>query len=68
MDDQIPKYVTQAKASFLLGLPEAEISRISKRSGLGHVERVGSEKETYYTYEELERICQLAARQTETIH
>jgi hypothetical protein len=68
MNDQVPKYVTQARASFLLGMPEAELSRISKESGLGHVERAGNEKETYFTYEELYRICLLSARQMEAVH
>jgi hypothetical protein len=68
MDNQVPKYVTQARASFLLGMPEAELGRISKESGLGHVERAGNEKETYFTYEELQRICLLSARQMEAVH
>ena len=68
MDNQVPKYVTQARASFLLGMPEAELSRISKESGLGRVERAGDEKETYFTYEELQQICVLAARQMEAVH
>jgi hypothetical protein len=68
MSDQVPKYVTQARASRLLGMAEAELSRISKESGLGHVERAGNEKETYFTYEELQRICLLAERQMETVH
>jgi hypothetical protein len=63
MNNQVPRYVTQARACFLLGMPEAELSRISKESGLGHVESAGNEKETYFTYEELQRICLLAARQ-----
>jgi hypothetical protein len=67
MDNQVPKYVTQARASFLLGMSEAELSRISKESGLGHAERAGSQKETYFTYEELQRICRIAERQMETI-
>jgi hypothetical protein len=33
MNNQVPKYVTQARASFLLGIPEAEFRRISKESG-----------------------------------
>jgi hypothetical protein len=61
MNNQVPKYVTQARASFLLGIPEAELSRISKESRLGHVERAENEEETYFTYEELVRICMLAA-------
>ena len=68
MNNQVPKYVTQARASCLLGMPEPELSRISKESGLGLVERAGNENETYFTYEELHRICLLAARQTETVH
>ncbi len=52
----------------MLGMPEAELDRISKESGLGHEERAGNEKETYFTYEELQRICVLAGRQIETVH
>ena len=60
MNNEVPKYVTQARASFQLGIPEAELGRISKQSGLGHVERAGNEEVTYFTYEELQRICALA--------
>jgi hypothetical protein len=49
-------------------MPEAELDRISKESGVGHVERAGNEKETYFTYEELQRICELAGRPIETVH
>ena len=68
MSDQVPKFVTQARASFLLGIPEAELDRISKESGLGQVERAGDEEETYFTYEELQWICMLAAQQMQVIH
>jgi hypothetical protein len=68
MDNQVPKYVTQARASFLLGIPEAELRRIAKESGLGHLERAGNDEETFFTYEELQRICVLEAHQVETIH
>jgi hypothetical protein len=68
MNNQVLKYVTQARASFLLGIPEAELSRISKESGLGHVERTDKEEETYFTYEELQRICLFAVRQMEAVH
>lgn len=68
MNNRILKYVTQARASFLLGMPEAELSRISKESGLGHVERAGNEEETYFTYEELQQVCMLAAYQTQAVH
>jgi hypothetical protein len=68
MNNQVPKYFTQARASFLLGMPEAELDRISRESGVGRVESAGNEKETYFTYEELQRICVLAGRQIETVH
>jgi hypothetical protein len=56
----VPKFVTQARASFLLGIPSTELRRISDESGLGHMERAGAEEEIYFTYEELRQICQLA--------
>ena len=68
MDNEIPKYFTQARVSFLLGIPEPELTRISEESGLGHVERAENEIKTYFTYEELLRICLLAACQTQTIY
>jgi hypothetical protein len=57
MNNQVPKYVTRTSASLILGIPDAELSRISKESGLGRVERAGNQEETYFTYEELQRIC-----------
>jgi len=57
MSQPIAKYVTQARAAFLLGIPEAELRRISEESGLGHKERAGNEQEIYFTYEELRQIC-----------
>jgi hypothetical protein len=68
MNNQVPKYVTEARASFLLGIPKAEFRRISKQSGLGRVERAGDEEETYFTYEELRRVCILAAQQVQAVH
>jgi hypothetical protein len=68
MKNQVLKYVTQARASFLLGLPEAVLTRISTESGLGCVERAGDDQETYFTYEELQLICTLAAQQVQPVH
>jgi hypothetical protein len=65
-DNEIPKYVTQARAANLLGLPVAEICRISQESGIGHVERAGVKEEWFFTYEELQRICLLAAHASDT--
>ena len=67
MNNQVPKYVTRARASLMLGITEAELSRISKESGLGHVERAGNQEETYFTYEELQRICVVAANQVQGV-
>ena len=64
---QVPKYITRARASLMVGIPEAELNRISKESGLGHVERAGNQEETYFTYEELQRICMVAANQMQGI-
>jgi hypothetical protein len=68
MDDQIPKYVTQARASYLLGLPADELSRISHESGIGHMERAGNKEEWFFTYEELQKICVLATQVAVTTH
>ena len=59
-NNEVPKFVTEARASYLLGIPEAELRRRSEESGLGHLERAGNEEEMYFTYEELRQICQLA--------
>ena len=63
MDSRVPKYVTRCRAAVLLGIPEAEILRISSESGLGHIERTGNQEEIFFTYEELQKICQLCMHQ-----
>jgi hypothetical protein len=68
VNNQVSKYVTPPRASFSLAIPEAELSRISKELGLGHLERAGNEEETYFTYEKLQRICLLEAHQVQAIH
>ena len=55
------RYVTQERAAALLGIPQKELSRISRESGLGHIERAGNQEEIFFTYEELRQICQMAA-------
>ena len=59
MEGQVPKYVTRGRAALLLGIPEDELSRLSHESGLGHKERAGDQEETFFTYEELRKICML---------
>jgi hypothetical protein len=68
MKNDIPKYVTQARAAYLLGLPVQEISRISQESGIGHLERAGTEEETFFTYQELQKICVLASHEGVPTH
>ncbi len=58
----VPRFVTQARVSHLLAIPEEEVQRISRDAGLGRVERAGNEEETYYTYDELYQVGVLAAR------
>ena len=58
--NDVPKFVTQARASYLLGIPGEDLRRLSEESGLGHLERAGGEEELYFTYEELRGICQIA--------
>ena len=54
------KYVTRRRAAVLLGMSETELRQISSDSGFGLTERVGEQEETFFTYEELRKICQLA--------
>ena len=54
------KYVTTRRAAVLLGMSENELRQISSDSGFGHTERAGDQEETFFTYEELRQICQLA--------
>ena len=63
MNRQVPKYVTQGRAAMLLGISEDELHRISSESGLGHTERAGAQEETFFTYEELRKICLISVHQ-----
>ena len=68
MINEIPRFVTEARASHLLGIPEEELRRISQESGLGRVERAGNEEQTYFTYEELRQLLMLALNQKQIRH
>jgi len=63
MNSQVPKYVSQGRAAMLLGISEDELHRISSESGLGHTERAGGQVETFFTYEELRKICLISVHQ-----
>jgi hypothetical protein len=53
------KYVEQARAAMLLGIPEPDLCTISSEAGLGHKETSRKGERLYFTYEELRRICML---------
>jgi hypothetical protein len=63
MNSQVPKYVTRGRAALLLGISEDELARLSYESGLGHTECAGDQEETFFTYEELRKICMLTVHQ-----
>jgi hypothetical protein len=54
--------VGEHRAAILLGLPAAEIRRFSRISGLGHLEEGDRGEQMVFTYEELRRLCLLAAQ------
>ena len=54
--------VEEERAAVLLGLPMAEIRRFSRISGLGHLEKGDRGEHVVFTYDELQRLCLLAAQ------
>lgn len=62
MDGNIPDHVDEYRAAVLLGLPQSELRRYSRASGLGHVEKDDQGQKMVFTYEELRRICLLVAQ------
>jgi hypothetical protein len=60
MNDQ--ERVAEDRAAVLLGLPMTEIRRFSRISGLGHIENGDRGEQVVFTYDELQRLCLLAAQ------
>ena len=54
--------VDEHHAAVLLGLPESELRRSSRASGLGHMENDDEGQIVVFTYEELRRLCLLVAQ------
>jgi hypothetical protein len=54
--------VGEHRAAVLLGLPTTEIRRFSHISGLGHLEQGDCGEQVVFTYDELQRLCLLAAQ------
>jgi hypothetical protein len=53
--------IDERRAAILLGLSTGELRRLSWLSGLGQVEKNDRSEEMVFTYEELRRLCLLAA-------
>jgi len=54
--------VEERRAAALLGLPTAELRSYSLAAGLGHLESGDYGEQMVFTYEELRRLCLLAAQ------
>jgi hypothetical protein len=54
--------VEEHRAAVLLGVPATELRRFSRVTGLGHLESGDHGDEMVFTYEELRRLCLLAAQ------
>lgn len=54
--------VDEHHAAVLLGVPESELRRYSRASGLGHIENDDEGQIVVFTYEELRRLCLLVAQ------
>ncbi len=62
MNMNIQEQVGEQRAAVLLGLPTTELRRFSRLSGLGHLEKGDRGEQVVFTYEELRRLCLLAAQ------
>ena len=56
------RYVDQHRAAILLGIPERDLCALSSAAGLGHRVREGATERTYFTYEELRKICVMSVQ------
>ncbi len=61
MDANKENRIDERRAAILLGLSTGELRRLSRLSGLGRMERSERNGQMVYTYEELRRLCLLAA-------
>ncbi len=61
MDANKENRIDERRAAILLGLSTGELRRLSRLSGLGRREQSERNGQMVYTYEELRRLCLLAA-------
>ena len=62
MNANVSDHVDEYRAAVLLGMPQSELRRYSRASGLGHMENDDEGQKVVFTYEELRRICLLVAQ------
>ena len=62
MSLNIGEQVGEHRAAILLGLPTTEIRRYSRIAGVGHSETGDLGEQVVFTYEELRKICLVAAQ------
>ena len=62
MSTNIREQVTEHRAAALLGLSMTEIRRFARLCGLGRLEKDDRGEQVVFTYEELRRLCLLAAQ------
>ena len=57
MDGSKQSQVDEGQAAVLLGVTTAELRRLSRLSGVGHLERNEQGERLVFTHEELRRFC-----------
>jgi hypothetical protein len=62
MSSNLQNRVEEHRAAVLLGLPLVELRRYSRANGLGQMENGRRGEQFVFTYEELRRLCMLAAQ------
>jgi hypothetical protein len=62
MSITIQESVGEHRAAVLLGLPTTEIRRFSRLAGLGRLEMGDRGEQVVFTFDELQRLCLLAAQ------
>jgi hypothetical protein len=62
MTPNVQNRVEEHRAAILLGLTLGDLRRYSRATGLGHLESGHQGEQMVFTYEELRRLCMLAAQ------
>jgi hypothetical protein len=62
MSTETKEQVTEHRAATLLGISMTDIRRFARLSGLGRLKKDDQGEQVVFTYEELRRLCLLAAQ------